>query len=57
VLRVLLDDPAGGRDAVFAAVAEHAATLRRYELVQPTLEDVFVRLVGPGNERDREVAS
>lgn len=57
VLRVLLDDPSGGRDAVLGAISGYAATLRRYELVQPTLEDVFVRLVGPGNERDREAAS
>ena len=46
VLRAVLTDVAAGRDQVLRAVGEHAGSLRRYELVQPSLEEVFVRLVG-----------
>ena len=57
VLRAVLTDVAAGREEVLGTVAEHAGTLRRYELTQPTLEEVFVRLVGGNRNGNREEAS
>jgi len=54
VLRVALTDAAAGRDAVMQAVAGYAGILRRFELTQPTLEEVFVRLVGPTDAANQE---
>ena len=57
VLRAVLTDVAAGREEVLRAVGEHAGTLRRYELVQPNLEQVFVRLVGGNRNGNGKEAS
>ena len=57
VLRAVLSDVAAGREAVLRTVGEHAGTLRRFELTQPTLEEVFVRLVGGNKNTSGEKAS
>jgi ABC-2 type transport system ATP-binding protein len=61
-LRVLVRDVARAEREVPAAVVASGATLVRYEQVLPTLEDIFIRLVGSdvaatGATESREVAA
>ncbi len=46
LLRVLVDDPLQAKRELPQVVARSGLILRRYEQELPTLEDVFVRLVG-----------
>ena len=44
--RVVVKDLVTARQALLPLVVENGATLRRFEAVTPSLEDVFLRLVG-----------
>jgi len=44
--RVLLAESGDGRDRVFATLHGLGSSVRRFEVVRPSLEDVFVKLVG-----------
>jgi ABC-type uncharacterized transport system ATPase subunit len=45
VARVIVKNVADARQALLAEVARAQMALRRYEIVTPSLEDVFLRLV------------
>jgi ABC-2 type transport system ATP-binding protein len=49
-LRVLVSDVAQAEQALPRAVLDSGVVLLRYEQVLPSLEEVFVRLVGPGEQ-------
>jgi ABC-2 type transport system ATP-binding protein len=51
ILRVQVTDPLRDREALLKAVAGHNLALRRYEMVLPSLEEVFVELVGNHKEK------
>jgi ABC-2 type transport system ATP-binding protein len=51
VLRVQVADPLKDREPLLQAIAGNHLTLRRYEMVQPSLEEIFVELVGNNKER------
>jgi hypothetical protein len=44
--RVVVGDVSVARKALLAEIVGAGLALRRYEMVTPTLEDVFLRLVG-----------
>jgi ABC-2 type transport system ATP-binding protein len=46
ILRVQVVDPVRDRQPLLRAIAENNLTLRRYEMVLPSLEEIFVELVG-----------
>lgn len=56
VLRVAVHDEAGAGRALLAAVAERGVALLTFERQRPTLEDVFLQLVGR-RARDPEAAA
>ncbi len=45
--RVVVDDVAAAKARLLPAAVEAGLVLTRYEMVRPSLEDVFLRLVGP----------
>jgi ABC-type uncharacterized transport system ATPase subunit len=47
-VRVLVSDVAQAEQVLPRTVLDAGLTLLRYEQVLPSLEEVFVRLVGPG---------
>lgn len=51
VIRVYVEDPERTGAGLLKAIADSNLTLRRYEMVLPSLEDVFVGLVG--NDREK----
>jgi ABC-2 type transport system ATP-binding protein len=50
LLRVQVTDPLKDREALLKAVAGNNLALRRYEMVLPSLEEVFVELIGNQKE-------
>jgi len=50
--RVVVKDVAQARQALLARVVEAGLALRRYEIVTPSLEDIFLRLVN-GESREK----
>lgn len=50
VLRVQVTDPMQQREALLKAIAQNNLALRRYEMVLPSLEEIFVELVGNHKE-------
>ena len=44
--RVVVKDVATARQALLATIVQAGLTLQRYEVVTPSLEDIFLRLVG-----------
>jgi ABC-2 type transport system ATP-binding protein len=49
--RVVVKDVATARQALLASVVQAGLTLQRYEVVTPSLEDIFLRLVGEEGAR------
>ncbi len=44
--RVLVNDIAAAKHELLASLVSHGLLIRRFEMVTPTLEDVFLRLTG-----------
>jgi ABC-type uncharacterized transport system ATPase subunit len=44
--RVVVKDVAAARQALLAGAVQANLALRRYEIVTPSLEDIFLKLVG-----------
>jgi ABC-2 type transport system ATP-binding protein len=51
ILRVQVTDPLRDREGLIKAIADNHLALRRYEMVLPSLEEVFVELVGNHKEK------
>lgn len=51
LLRVQVSDPLRDREGLLKAIAGNNLSLRRYEIVLPSLEEVFVELVGNHKEK------
>jgi ABC-2 type transport system ATP-binding protein len=50
--RILVDDVETAKRALLPSAVEAGLVLTRYEIVRPSLEDVFLRLVGEGAETE-----
>jgi ABC-2 type transport system ATP-binding protein len=50
VLRVQVENPLKDREGLLQAISMHSLPLRRYEMVLPSLEEIFVELVGNHKE-------
>jgi ABC-2 type transport system ATP-binding protein len=50
LIRVQVTDPLVDRTALLQTIAVHSLALRRYEMVLPSLEEVFVELIGNNQE-------
>ncbi len=46
LLRVQVNDPAQASQAILPLVAQHGVALVRFERARPSLEDIFLRLIG-----------
>ncbi len=56
VLRISTSDPAASGPDLLRIVAESGLSLARFERGRPSLEDIFLRLVGDGTEQTSEAA-
>ncbi|HEV8192874.1 MAG TPA: ABC transporter ATP-binding protein, partial [Ktedonobacterales bacterium] len=56
VLRVVARDPAAAMRELLPLVAQHGVMLQRFERGRPSLEDIFLRLVGTPATNTAEVA-
>ena len=54
VLRIVMDEPAAGLAAVLAALGPEAARLRSVEIIEPSLETVYLTLTGHRYQRTAE---
>jgi ABC-2 type transport system ATP-binding protein len=51
-IRVIVDDIEKTRPALLSSLTANKLPIRRFEVVRPSLEDVFLRLVGSGESHD-----
>ncbi len=55
LLHAAVPDEAAARERIPTLLAEHGIALRRIERILPSLEDVFIHLIGGKNRETREV--